>query len=50
MKKEYRITFRMAEEYYVELVRIAKGNDLTMSEALRGLILIANSVPHSIRS
>ena len=50
MKKEFRITFRMAEEYYVELTRIATGHDLTMSEALRRLILIANSVPHAIRN
>ena len=46
MKKEYRIT---SEGYYVELLRIAMGNDLKMSEVLRRLILIANSAPHAIR-
>ena len=42
-EEKFRITLRMA-------VRIAMGNDLTMLEALRRPMLIANSVPHAIRN
>jgi hypothetical protein len=44
MKKEYRVTFRMNEDYYDQLIRYAIGQDLTLSEALRQLILVLNSV------
>jgi hypothetical protein len=38
MKKERRLTIRMAADLHEELTRYALGNGVTMSRAVRGLI------------
>ena len=47
--KKHRITFRMTEDYRERLVHIATYNNMTISEALRRLILIASSSPQTYR-